>query len=121
MPLYNAGNIYLFQNEIKKAINLFKEILEINPSHFLACNNLGIAYKRLGKFDEAINYYRKAIEIKKDYVDAHINLSTILLTKCNFDEGFKNYEVRKEKPLVKKQVNELFQKYSCKYKSKLYL
>ena len=61
--------------------------MEINPSHFLACNNLGIAYKRLGKFDEAINYYRKAIEIKKDYVDAHINLSTILLTKCNFDEG----------------------------------
>ena len=46
--------IFILQkNNLKMAIDKFKKVTEINPSHSFAYNNIGLALKKLGNFDGA--------------------------------------------------------------------
>ena len=66
-------------NNIQDAQNYYHEVLEINPSHSQALNNLGIIFKGLGEHQRAKSYFEKAIEINPNYVDALNNLGTIFI------------------------------------------
>ena len=58
------------------ALELYNQVLEIDPNHSSALNNLGVIYENLGENQKAKDCYEKAIEIKPDYVDAHNNLGS---------------------------------------------
>jgi tetratricopeptide (TPR) repeat protein/transglutaminase-like putative cysteine protease len=52
----NAGNP-------RAAIPLFERVVELDPQHKQAWNDLGLAHLRLGQFDEAATAFRKQIEV----------------------------------------------------------
>ena len=52
--------------------------MELKPDYAEAHNNLGNAFKDLGKLDEAVACYRRALELKPDYAEAHNNLGSAL-------------------------------------------
>lgn len=62
----------------QKAISLAIE-LSLNATRLNSLNNLGLAYKRKGRFRDAIGYYKKAIEIssgdKRGEVTTLINMA----------------------------------------------
>ncbi len=60
------------------AMRCYQELLELNPRHWLAHNNLGAVLIKLGRYKEAEYELRQAIEIKRDYPDALCNLATVL-------------------------------------------
>lgn len=43
---------------------LYKDALDKNPKAWLSLNNLGLIYKREGRWNEALEHYRQAIEIR---------------------------------------------------------
>jgi tetratricopeptide (TPR) repeat protein len=45
-----------------KAIPFYKKILEINPNHFPALNNLGVIYEEVGEFETSAKYYGRLLE-----------------------------------------------------------
>ena len=59
------------------ALELYNQILEINPGHQGAHNNLGVLFKELGEPQKAKDCYEKAIEIDPNYVTAYNNLGII--------------------------------------------
>jgi tetratricopeptide (TPR) repeat protein len=59
------------------AQELYNQVLEIDPNHSRALNNLGIILQDLGEHQKAKDCYEKAIEINPNYKDAHHNLGNI--------------------------------------------
>ena len=69
------------QNQQKKnlqvAEKLYKEILNRNPDHVDAYNNLGIILLQTGRLQEAKDSCKKAIQINPNYASAHNNLGAV--------------------------------------------
>jgi tetratricopeptide (TPR) repeat protein len=55
----------------------FKKALELKPESAMAGNELGIALRKLGKFEEAEAAYQHAIASQPDYAPAHLNLGVL--------------------------------------------
>ena len=54
-------------------------MIEINPDHALAHNNLGNVYREQSRFSEAIEEYETAARLNSSYSDPHFNLARIYL------------------------------------------
>ena len=83
----SRGLSFYDKGMIDKAIDAFKEILEIYPENSKAYYNLGNAYSDKEMFDEAISMYKKAVENNPGFVDAYLNLSTLYLDMDLIDEA----------------------------------
>jgi len=59
------------------AQNLYNKILEIDPNHSQALNNLGVIFYTLGENQKAKDCYEKAIELNPNYTEALNNLGVI--------------------------------------------
>lgn len=75
LSYYNLGNY-------EEAINVWKEILKINPQSAIAYNNIGSAYNMMKRWDEAIPYFYKALEINPEFQLAKNNLQVALNAKA---------------------------------------
>ncbi len=114
---YHKGLIYMARDDFDNAINNFEICDKIDDRFIPTSLNLGNIHLRRNEFKKSIHYYQKILKTSSDKTYSNLakfNISWNQLAEGSLDEGFKNYEVRNEKPLVKKQVNELIIKYSCK-------
>ena len=71
---------------------LWRETLARNPNSFLAHNNLGNIYFRIGRMDEAMEHYQKALAIHPQYELAHNNLGLVLLQRERVEEAIIQYQ-----------------------------
>lgn len=62
------------EEEAKERIELFKEVLELDPQDPVATFGLGQAYIQLHRYEDALPHLRKAIQVQKDFSAAHLNL-----------------------------------------------
>jgi len=58
----------------KNNSTLFTHAVEVTPNNWLAYNNLGDEYGKLGRYQDAIESFKQAIRIKPDYAETHNNL-----------------------------------------------
>src|SRR5436309_15749103 len=65
----------------------FRKVLELDPDHANAHNNLGDLLQREGKLEAAADEFRRAIENNPDFPQAHFNLGRILVNHANYNEG----------------------------------
>jgi superkiller protein 3 len=85
--LLRKGASFYDEGKIDKAIDAFKEVLEIDPEEPEANYNLGNAYGDKGMFDEAVAVYKTAVENDPEFVDAYLNLSMLYLDMDLMDEA----------------------------------
>jgi Flp pilus assembly protein TadD len=76
----NAGNIH-------EAIPLFQRVVELEPKHKQAWNDLGLAYLRTGKFEEAASAFSKQIEVNPFGENSYDYLGIALQQQQKFDEA----------------------------------
>lgn len=81
-----------FTLEYKKARDMFKRIIEIEPDNYRAYYNLGIANVNLSKIKEAKECYEEAIKIKPDYKYCLYNIGLIYESEGEFQEALNYYE-----------------------------
>ena len=60
----------------RDSTTLFTRALAVTEDNWLAWNNLGVTYGKLGQPQQAIVYYREALRIKPDFTKAWNNLGT---------------------------------------------
>jgi tetratricopeptide (TPR) repeat protein len=75
--LLAQGNKYLEQGDCEKAAGIFERLLEIDPHHAVALNNMGAALSKLSQYREAEKYFRAAIKERPDFADAYSNLGMV--------------------------------------------
>ena len=76
--MMQQAKLALNESKLEEAKFLFQNILQTQPTHYKAHNNLGSILLKLGRLDEAEVSFKKAIEYKPDYFEAHNNLNIIL-------------------------------------------
>ncbi len=75
-----------------KAIDKYREVLELAPNKSLAYLGSGLALHELKKYKEAIERYRKAVEINADSTLAYIAWGLALRELERYDEAIEKYK-----------------------------
>ena len=75
------------------AIPLIGKAIALSKSRPVAAfhNNIGLAYRGLGKLDEAAQHFQQAARLKRDYAEAHSNLAAVLQAQGKLDEAAAAY------------------------------
>ncbi len=76
---YNIGNAYVDLGEYKKAIDAYKQAIELNPELSKPHNNLGLAYAASDQPAAAVAEFKEAVQLKPDFAEAHFNLGVAYL------------------------------------------
>lgn len=129
-PTYLLADLYLRKNFNGLAINLLSNLLQNNPNHAAAWNNLGAAFRKENDYEKAAAAWKRSIDVGGEnpevcnnvaslYADrampdkaikwldktlamepanhrAKFGKSLALLTKREWEEGWKLYESRRE-------------------------
>jgi Flp pilus assembly protein TadD/transglutaminase-like putative cysteine protease len=85
--LLDAGLAALNSGNLQAAIPLFERVVELEPKHKQAWNDLGLAYLRIGKFDDAAGAFRKQIEVNPYDEHAYNYLGLTLQQQRKFVEA----------------------------------
>jgi tetratricopeptide (TPR) repeat protein len=85
--LLAQGNKCMARGAYEEATVFYQDLVNLNPRHAVALNNLGSALCKLGRYAEAEEDFRAAIRVEPDYPDAHGNLGTLLRWKGHMVEA----------------------------------
>lgn len=86
MALLESGDIFLKDLELENAIICYTKALQLNPQgevRLRIYNNLGVAYKRMGKLQQAIAVFNKGISISPNHPLFYSNLSSVYRLQNN--------------------------------------
>ncbi len=76
----------------QNSIYFFQKTITINPKFIASYNNLGGAFKELGKFDQAKQSYFQAIKINSNYGNAYYNIGDVLKEEGKLKESVISYK-----------------------------
>ncbi|MCX6094732.1 MAG: tetratricopeptide repeat protein [Candidatus Bipolaricaulota bacterium] len=57
---FRLGNLYIDKGDLGRAERAYRRVLELDPEHDRAKNNLAVVYKRQGKYYEFVKTYKDA-------------------------------------------------------------
>ncbi len=110
----------MFMGEKDKAIDICKEIIELEPELSNSYSKLAGIYYRERELDKALQQYRKIISIDQKNVDAFLNIGVILELKNMLEESISAYrKVIKLNPTSPVAYNNLAWLYASKMQGKL--
>jgi tetratricopeptide (TPR) repeat protein len=89
--LFNAAVHAEETGEKERAIQLYEEILSLDPKYAAACINLGTIYFHLHQFGRAEEFYRRAAEADPGYVLAYFDLGNVLDEVGRLNESVQAY------------------------------
>ena len=76
--LLARGDGFLARGAYAEAVDCYQELLQQDPRNAVACNSLGNALWKLGRFGDAEAQYRRAVGIRANYAEALCNVGTLL-------------------------------------------
>lgn len=77
---------------LKQAIEIYDQVLEIDPMFFRAHYNKALIHHMLGQATSEMVEYRAALQVKPDYTPALYNLAAALSATENYDEATDAWE-----------------------------
>jgi len=87
IELYEKGLESVNRNERDKAIDQFKQAVELHPNFGLALNELGVQYLKKGDLDKAEEALVKVITLSPEAPEPGLNYGIVLLQKKKFAEA----------------------------------
>lgn len=85
--LYNEAVTLQSEENDTAAMEIYRQILEIDTRYYQAWNNLGAIHAKRGELDLAKDCYAKAISRRHDLVEAYANLANIHIALGEFDKA----------------------------------
>lgn len=89
--LHLLGVVCHQQGEHALAVELLERASRAEGCDTYVLNNLGEAYRALGRLDEAMGCYRRSLELDEVHAAAHSNLGLVLLRRGEFAEAVRSY------------------------------
>jgi tetratricopeptide (TPR) repeat protein len=79
----NLGNCYQSAGQTDKALEIFKNAIELNPTLTESLSNLGNIYMQQMDYPQAMLYFQKALKINPDDSKVHLNIGNVYLCQDN--------------------------------------
>ena len=89
---FKRGNELSLSGDFERAIEEYRQALEIEPDNVDLMSNLGVAYYNLGELDKAIVQYSRAIEIAPNDPDIRSNLAAAYVQKHQLSGALEHLE-----------------------------
>ena len=89
--LLKKGNTFLKDRDYVKSKKIFLDILEIDPSHYQALNNLGVIEKRENNYDKSKAFFLRAIQSRPNFAKGFFNLGSVCLLNNDLKEAEKYF------------------------------
>jgi tetratricopeptide (TPR) repeat protein len=70
-----------------EAESIYRQILQADPSHYIALHSLGMLVHQVGQHEAAVELIRRAIALKPDYLEAYYNLGILLYSLGRLEEA----------------------------------
>ena len=80
------------ENNLKEAKKLYEKVIEFDPNHADAHNNLGIIFSILGDLEKAKNCYEETLKINPKNFNAYNNMGNIFKELGDIKSAIYNYE-----------------------------
>lgn len=109
LPHYNLGNRYLTKKWYEKAVEKYRDAIEIYPYDADVYSNLGVALRHLNDPVRAEWAYKRAVELKGDDWTSLNNLANLYMLQDRFEESLKLFKKTlqcKDLPKSEKEVIE---------------
>ena len=90
--LNDAGMDALKNQKYQLAIDLFQQVVKLEPKHKYAWNNLGRAYLGLGQTEQAIKAFESQIAINSYDQFAYNNLGEAYLSEGKYDQAIQQFQ-----------------------------
>jgi folate-binding protein YgfZ len=78
--------------EAEKRLEMFRQVLALDPHDFLANNGVGTVYVEIGRYEESIQYLQKAIAAKPTHTVAYLALGKAFEQLNRLDEAMNVYK-----------------------------
>ncbi len=85
--LLESGVAALNSGNVRAAIPLLRRVVELEPRHKEAWNDLGLAYLRVGEFDDATAAFRKQLEVNPYDEHSYNYLGIALQQQQKYDDA----------------------------------
>ncbi|MBF0333070.1 MAG: tetratricopeptide repeat protein [Alphaproteobacteria bacterium] len=85
--MFQQGVAHHTGGDLAAAEAIYRQVIERDPKHPHALNNLGVLLKVTGRIDEALGFYRRAAEVSPVPAQIHNNLAIALLGMRRFSEA----------------------------------
>lgn len=85
--LYSLGTIAYRRGNLKAAIDMVSQAIDVRPKLPKFHNTLGLLLEETGEIDQAMQSYEKALAIMPDYAEAFHNIAIIHLTRGEFEKA----------------------------------
>jgi len=91
--LFTMGKLFLELRSFGAALDVFLQILQIEPDHAMALLNVGNQYFRTDRFEEASQFYIKTVQVLKGLApeqrDAPTHLPNVVMALNNLGQSFR--------------------------------
>ena len=81
----------------------YTSALKLNPCHFQAYNNRGLAYRDTKLFRKALRDFDRSITLKPDLADAFWNKALTHLMVGDYENAWKYYEIAGKVQILHRQ------------------
>ena len=80
------------QGQLQQSIDLYQQLLKLEPNHFDALRYTSLLYAQLGDMPNTIKYLNKAIAVKPDDATLYNNLANAYKKSGAFDKAIESYQ-----------------------------
>eukprot|EP00768_Dysnectes_brevis_P003605 gnl/Dysnectes_brevis/2564_a3088_1084.p1 GENE.gnl/Dysnectes_brevis/2564_a3088_1084~~gnl/Dysnectes_brevis/2564_a3088_1084.p1 ORF type:complete len:1094 (+),score=293.61 gnl/Dysnectes_brevis/2564_a3088_1084:42-3284(+) len=93
VTLWNSiGSLYAaMPGQASAAHSAFARVLEANPNHAPALSNLGLLFRRQGRYQEALSHYMRAIKANPRFAEAYSNVGNFLKLQGDYRKALQYY------------------------------
>ena len=90
--LLGKGKFLISTNKARDAVNVYDEVLKLDPNHAEALVKKGAALERLKQDDAALRCYDRAIEVNQKMTLAYLSKAGVCNRLVRYDEAMECYE-----------------------------
>ncbi len=90
--LFGKGISLLKQGEFQNAIDVFSQLIELEPENPDAYRNRGVAYMKLAQYDAAISDFESALKIRPEIKGIYSNLGVAWYYKKEYQKAITYYD-----------------------------
>jgi predicted Zn-dependent protease len=98
-PFKTIGNFdkirtkaFVEEREPQAAVNYFQSLIEANPNHWEGYYGLGLAYRKMGRFDKSVEVLQQAHSLAPKDLDVFRELGIVYFLSGKMDQAIENLE-----------------------------